>query len=156
MLTLMLCLSQCSKIGANQVGQTPGLCKGSRKKDTRREMLWIGREANSSLNSMERVGCLRMKITKVVMKTYTEFQWPCSIQKGRNWSVLVKTLLHGTTMLSFETYSSDCPFRLSKSCLPGPLLIVANVTGDKSTLHLILYFSGKCLHIICFLQSWVI
>ena len=36
-------------------------------------MLWIGREANSSLNSMERVGCLRMKITKVVMKTYTEF-----------------------------------------------------------------------------------
>lgn len=156
MLTLMLCLSQCSKIGANQVGQTPGLCKGSRKKDTRREMLWIGREANSSLNSMERVGCLRMKITKVVMKTYTEFQWPCSIQKGRNWSVLVKTLLHGTTMLSFETYSSDCPFRLSKSCLPGPLLIVENVTGDKSTLHLILYFSGKCLHIICFLQSWVI
>lgn len=84
MLTFMLCLSQCSKTGANQVEQTPRLCKGSRKKDTEREMLWIGREANRSLNTMDRVGCLRMKTTKWVMKTHTEFQWPCSISKGKS------------------------------------------------------------------------
>lgn len=45
----------------------------SRKKDTEREMLWIGREANRSLNPMDQVGCLRMKITKWVMKIHTEF-----------------------------------------------------------------------------------